>query len=149
MSSCVCTTSLDGVDMKGITNDDLAKAFEEFKERCENDYYVEYFWFPSQKKCWVHTWNNDGNPANAKDYPSPAKAKLQGISTLLSEVLNNVVWPLLPGRFQMKVVSFLAMAQLPERTEKDPIVTSLVDALHFQRGVHNMRVNNMEWELPM
>ena len=28
----------------------LSNAFKEFEIQCENDYYVEYFWFPGQKR---------------------------------------------------------------------------------------------------
>ena len=135
--------------MEGVTDEARTKAFEEFKERCENDYYVEYFWFPSQKKCWINNWKNDGDSADAEDYPSPAKARRQSTATLLSGVLNSTVWPRLPGRFQLKVLTSFAMSVLPERSAENPIVTPLIDALHFQRGIHNMRVKDMEWEIPM
>lgn len=139
----------DGIDMKGVTEEARAEAFKEFVDRCENDYYVEYFWFPLQKKCWINNWKNNGNPADAEDYPSPAKARNQAISIFLSGVLNSTIWPRLPGRFQVKVTSAFAMLVLPERTEENPIVTPLIDALHFQRGIHNMRVRDMEWEIPI
>jgi len=124
--------------MKGVTEEARAEAFKEFVDRCENDYYVEYFWFPSQKKCWINNWKNDGNPADAEDYPSPTAARNQARSAFLSGVLNSKVWPRLPGRFQVKVTSTIAMLVLPERTEENPIVTPLIDALHFQRGIHNV-----------
>lgn len=135
--------------MEGVTEETLAEAFEEFKERCENDYYVEYFWFPSQKECWINNWKNDGSAKDAVDYPSPKKARFAGTSSLLAEVANSKVWTKYPANYQLKVLTYFAMRALPERTSENPIVTPLIDALHFQRGIHNMRVRDTEWEIPM
>ncbi len=141
--------NLDEVDLKGITDSMLDEAYEEFKRACENDYYVEYFWFPTQKKCWVNNWKNDGDSKEAVDYPSPKSTRLQRLSTFLSNLSNNTIFTNLPGKLQVFVLSTTAMAVLPAKTEDNPIVTPLIDALHFQRGIHNMLCYDMEWELPI
>lgn len=43
----------------GITPKDLADAREAFIKRCEEDYYLEWFWFPYQRDCWVNTWKSE------------------------------------------------------------------------------------------
>jgi hypothetical protein len=39
-----------------ITDTDLENARQEFIRRCKEDYYLEWFWFPYNEKCWVNTW---------------------------------------------------------------------------------------------
>jgi hypothetical protein len=39
-----------------ITDEDLETARLEFIRRCKEDYYLEWFWFPYNEKCWVNTW---------------------------------------------------------------------------------------------
>jgi hypothetical protein len=39
-----------------ITDHDLEVARGEFIRRCREDYYLEWFWFPYNEKCWVNTW---------------------------------------------------------------------------------------------
>lgn len=41
-----------------ITPDMVKEARAEFIKRCEEDYYVEWFWFPYQRYCWVNTWKS-------------------------------------------------------------------------------------------
>ena len=86
---------------------------------------------------------------DTKEYPIPGAAKLQSFGTLASDTLNNEFFGKYPASFQTNFMSSLAMFGLPQRTKDNPIVTPLIDALHFQRGVHNMRCNDMEWEIPM
>jgi hypothetical protein len=141
---------LDGVDMSGITQKMLDQAFDEFVETCENDYYVEYFWFPSQKNCWLNNWKNDGKPSDCvTEYPLPEVIKYQEFTSFLSGVANSTIFRVLPGSFQLKVMSTFAMLDLPKRNDDDPIVTPLIEALHFRRGIQNMRVSDMEWEIPI
>lgn len=45
-------------ESKGITSDMIQKAREDFIRRCENDYYLEWFWFPYQEDCWINTWSS-------------------------------------------------------------------------------------------
>lgn len=41
-----------------ITETQLTQARDDFINRCKNDYYLEWFWFPYQNKCWVNTWKS-------------------------------------------------------------------------------------------
>ena len=46
------------LEEKGITTEQLEVAQSEFEERCERDYYLEWFWFPYQQDAWVNTWSS-------------------------------------------------------------------------------------------
>ena len=46
------------IEDKKITVAQLADAQKEFERRCEQDYYLEWFWFPYQADIWVNTWSS-------------------------------------------------------------------------------------------
>lgn len=46
------------IDEMGFTEKDFEHAREEFVRRCEEDYYVEWFWFPYQRYVWTNTWKS-------------------------------------------------------------------------------------------
>jgi hypothetical protein len=139
------------IDMSGITQEQLAQALQDFEKQAEQSYYAEWFWFPFQTECWINTWNNDGSKSRAEDYPPPLEVFLQWLEEYLAECLNN--WgpfQALPGWVQAGFLGFAAMSQLPDIAPTDPpIVTPLIDALHFRRGIQNMRVWDMELEIPI
>jgi FAD/FMN-containing dehydrogenase len=135
-----------GIDMQGITEADMDRAFDDFVHRCENDYYAEWFWFPYRQSCWVNTWRNDGRREQAHPYPHPVQVWIQQVTTFLAHVANGTIFKLLPADWQAELFSSGAMAALPgDKT----IVTTLIDALHFRRGIQNMRVRDMELEIPI
>lgn len=43
---------------KKITDAQITAAQKEFEKRCEQDYYLEWFWFPYQEDIWVNTWSS-------------------------------------------------------------------------------------------
>ena len=59
---------------------------------------------------------------------------------------QDTEWLKLPGRTQAELFGALAMAGLPSDVS---IVTPVIEALHFQRGIHNFRVRDMEFEIPI
>ena len=67
----------------------------------------------------------------------------------MNEIAANTIFKVLPPRFQLKVLTGIAMRVLPERTNDNPIVAPVSEALHFRRGIQNMRVNDTEWEIPI
>ena len=134
------------IDMSGITPAALDAARADFVQRCKTDYYAEWFWFTYQDRCWVNTWKNDGRKENAEDYPGELKSDLQATMEYLGQVANTTVFKLLPGRTQATLAGSLAMSAFPKDTT---IETPLIDALHFQRGIQNMRVLDMEFEIPI
>eukprot|EP00521_Asterionellopsis_glacialis_P016031 CAMPEP_0195308760 /NCGR_PEP_ID=MMETSP0707-20130614/38395_1 /TAXON_ID=33640 /ORGANISM="Asterionellopsis glacialis, Strain CCMP134" /LENGTH=587 /DNA_ID=CAMNT_0040373047 /DNA_START=157 /DNA_END=1920 /DNA_ORIENTATION=+ len=136
----------EAVDMSGIKSLMLEQAFEEFKSSCEQDYYVEYLWFPNQTKCWINNWKNDGNASDAKQYPGPILTEVQELVTKFGDIMTCI----LPRRFQMNFHGICSMLfYLPERNKSNPIVTPVSEAIHFTRGIHNMHAYTMEWEIPI
>lgn len=137
------------IDTTDITRDEMEAGWQDFIDRCENDYYTEWFWYPYQQESWINTWNNDGDPSKAEDYPSELVGIVEPLLLYILELLNNSLFQILPGKFQARVFGTSAMLAMPDRDPSDPIVTPLIDALHFQRGIHNMRVFDMELEIPI
>lgn len=132
--------------MEGISEQDLERAWTAFVDRCENDYYAEWFWFPYQAQCWVNTWKNNGNKKDAKPYPGDIATFIQETEEFLGQVANTTIFKFLPGKTQAELLAWGAMQALPDETT---IVTPLIDALHFRRGIQNMRVLDMELEIPI
>ena len=139
------------VDMSGVGPAELAAARADFVKRVSTHYYSEWFWFPYQPDCWINSWRNDGARFAASTYPPPDQVFLQWLETWIAELIRN--WPpfqALPGREQAEMFGALAMSQLPEVQPGEPSITApLIDALHFQRGIQNLRVLNFEMEIPI
>ena len=134
------------VDMTGIGPADLDEASSRFADQCENDYYAEWFWFPFQKDCWVNCWRNDGARAQSEPYPGDWGTLVQQTEEYLAQLASESVFRILPGRLQAELFGALAMANLPGG---DVVVTPLIEALHFRRGIQNFRVLDMELEIPV
>src|SRR4051812_43955391 len=65
----------------------------------------------------------------------------------LSSLLHAI-----PGYWQAQLLATAEMAILPPtfgESREPTIKTALPDALHFRRGVQNMRVRNMEFLIPL
>lgn len=135
-----------GIDMSGITREDLEQARRDFVDHCENDYYAEWFWFSYQPRCWVNTWKNNGRREDAADTPNPLATFAIQMAEFLAQVANTTIFRLLPPRVQTEVLASGAMLALPAN---QTMVMPLIDGLHFQRGAHNMRVWDMEMEIPI
>lgn len=142
---------------KGITEKQFADAQKDFERRCENDYYLEWFWFPYQDDCWVNTWSK--RPATEKDvdlkaYPGDGLldgVKSQQIQETLAETLVNFPpYQALPGRLQAFSFGAAGMLALPSITDPaQAIRTSQSEAEHFRRGIQNFRCWDTEWEIPV
>ena len=135
------------VDMAAATPQRLAAAHQAFTKSCASNYYSEWFWFGFQPECWINTWDNDGTKANAVDYPGDWAAAIEAWEEYCAGLLvESRVYGDLPEKDQTKLLGTGAMTFLPsDRT----IVTPLIDALHFRRGIQNMRVLDMEFEIPI
>jgi hypothetical protein len=135
------------VDMSNISDADLKNAQQNFIRQCEQDYYAEWFWFVFEEQGWVNCWHNDGEKSVAKDYPSETETWFQEMQNYIGQlVLDFDLFEMLPGDVQAKMLAKAAMAVLPSN---ETIVTPLIDALHFRRGVQNMRVLDIELEIPI
>ncbi len=134
------------IDMSGITQADMDAAMAEFVRAAEQDYYTEWFWFAYQDKCWVNTWHNDGREEDAEEYPGPENAFIDQVASYLAHLGNQTLIKLLPDRVQAEMLAAAAMNSLPADTQT---TAYLIEALHFQRGIQNMRVLDMELEIPI
>jgi hypothetical protein len=134
------------VDMRDISRGDLRRARRRFVRHCKHAYYAEWFWFPYQQNAWVNCWRNDGAREDARPYPGEEGTRAQQRGTSLVQLLTDTEWLKLPGRTQAELFGSLAMSTLPSDVS---IVTPVIEALHFQRGIHNFRVRDMEFEIPI
>lgn len=131
----------------------LKKAAADFERRAANDYYSEWFWFAYQKKVWTNTFNTTTDPANAVNYPDDGNVFLQWVQGWLGGVITSVpFFNAIPGYWQAQLIASLGMAALPPTfgESKTPTYKTLLpDALHFRRGVQNMRVRDLELQIPL
>lgn len=134
------------IALAGVTQQQLDAAWADFVSSCENDYYAEWFWFPYQTECWINTWKNDGAREDAVSYPSTWDVWIQEAQEYLGQLANDTIFQLLPGHVQARVLGAAAMYFMPS---EGTTVTPLIDALHFRRGIQNMRVWDMEMEIPI
>jgi hypothetical protein len=131
-----------------------AEIQQEFENRALNHDYAEWFWFPYSSEVWVNTWRKTDNPSNAVSYPSDVKTILQVFGTIMINIAQNAtsllrVTDFLPEK-QTKLLTWLAMKNLDDvGPHGKKIKTFLPDALHFQRGVQNIRVRDLEVEFPL
>src|SRR6185503_1453387 len=89
---------------------------------------------------------NDGHRADAKPFPTDLDIFIQEAEGYLAQLLNSTLFKVLPGEYQAKLLAAGAMRALPSDTT---IVAPLIDALHFRHGIQNMRVLDMELEIPI
>jgi hypothetical protein len=132
---------------KKFTPSQLAKAKADFIQHCEHDYYSEWFWFPYREDTWNNCWHNDGKKEDAKTIPE-WKVLSQDLQGFLGNTFNETLGRLSP-KLQTWVLAWSAMMVLPDLTNKPPAVVPLIEALHFRRGIQNMRVVDMELEIPI
>ncbi len=90
-----------GGDPNTPSPSELEKAFKDFVHRAESSYYAEWFWFPYQSECWVNTWDNDGDPAQAVPYPSPMETIVEETEEMIEEVLGTTLFRAIPGRYRL------------------------------------------------
>ncbi|GKU05034.1 unnamed protein product [Fusarium langsethiae] len=129
-------------------------SLQSFERRANEDYYAEWFWFPYSSQVWVNTWKTDKRTSDVVDYPNHAKTFIQVLGTIIVSIGQNILQRIKALQtmpyMQTSFLSWLAMKNLDERKgSQEPIRTLLPNALHFQRGVHNIRVRDMEVEIPL
>ncbi|KAL7270660.1 hypothetical protein RUND412_006626 [Rhizina undulata] len=131
----------------------LEAARLDFIKKAETSYYSEWFWFPYQQKAWVNCWDNTEDSKKVVDYPSKAGTYIQWVEGWAGGVLNDCdEFRKLPGKVQASINATGAMAGLPPHffgTVENDIKTYLIDGLHFRRGIQNMRVRDIELQIPI
>lgn len=135
------------------TPEQRAQDIARFEEQCNNNYYVEYFWFPFSDLSWVNNWNDTTDAAGVIDYPSDAQTFFMFISQFTmnvlqySKVLQELIDAVNLDTAAVTLISRAAMLALPSWDK--PVKTYLTDALHFQRGIQNVRVLDVEVEMSL
>ncbi|CCM02786.1 uncharacterized protein FIBRA_04895 [Fibroporia radiculosa] len=139
-----------------ITDSQLEQARLNFIQRCEEDYYLEWFWFPYEDTVWVNTWKRRDLTANDMDLKPYPDTGLDGVTSQnlqedAAEIITTTfLWKALPAYWQARLLAIATMAILPSvKSDKDAIVTYVSEALHFRRGIQNFRCWDSEWEVPI
>ncbi|CAE6465741.1 unnamed protein product [Rhizoctonia solani] len=144
----------DAIDMSDITPGDLENARQQFIKRCEEDYYLEWFWYPMTKDVWINTWKKVDDAAaiqSLQPYPSPFDALVQwGQGWLAEQIINTELFGSLSGRMQAFLFGQVTLGAMPNIPEPQNAIRTLTsEALHFRRGIQNMRCLDSEWEIPI
>ncbi|KAJ7195663.1 hypothetical protein GGX14DRAFT_527054 [Mycena pura] len=131
----------------------MESARQEFVRRARDDYYSEWFWFTYQPKAWVNTWNPVDVAEAAVEYPNGAQTFVQWLEGWIGGVLTeSTLFNLIPGHWQAQLLAASGMAALPPtfgEHDTPTFKTQLPNALHFRRGTQNMRVRDVEFEIPI
>ena len=139
-------TNQNDFSIDDVTSEQLAKAEQQFLADTQK-FYSEWFWFPFQKNCWINAWNNDAAPdSNGEIYPDAKEVRKQNKLAALFSAFENTLLQLIPPLPQARLLGSAAMLQLPAGEE---ISTPTTEILHFQRGIHRIRVRDFEVEIPI
>lgn len=133
------------------TPEQRAKDQEIFEYRASDDFYSEWFWFPYSDYSWINCWSDTTDAKDAKPFPDDLHIFLAFVQTFTMNVLQMT--PLLAklinaihlNEAAVTLISRAAMFALPDK----PVKTFLTDALHFQRAIQNVRVRDLEVEMPL
>lgn len=131
-------------------------AQERFEKQANEDYYAEWFWFPYADECWVNCWNNTTDDSDVEDWPGSFAVFLSFVQEFTLNVIqyNHVLTELVNktgiAEAAVTLLSRFVMMNLPEVKEGDKAIkTHLINGLHFQRAIQNIRVRDMEVEIPL
>ena len=103
-----------------LTEEEKAKAQQEFERRANSDYYAEWFWFPYSNQVWVNTWSIDKDTSNVVDYPCDTKVCKQVFSTIalnIAQIVFKNEVELLPS-MQASIICMLLIL-IPKRKPTD------------------------------
>ena len=132
---------------KPIKPEKTAEHVAAFEAHCKSDYYAEWFWFPLQKDTWNNCWHTTDDGSRAKTI-SEVTAFTQGLLGIIGEAFNETLGRL-SAKAQTTLIAYSAMASLPDLKDGPSQVVPLIEALHFRRGIQNMRVVDLELEIPI
>jgi hypothetical protein len=110
--------------------------------------YNEFFWFMYADDVYVNCWNLIPVAKNPTRPPVryPKDAKLEEWEEYATQVVTDSrVAQLLPDVWQAKLFGKATMDFVS--TEK--ATTTLMDAIHFRRGIHNFRLLDAELQIPL
>lgn len=117
-----------------------------FESHCKDDSYAEWFWFPLQQETWNNCWQTQKDGASKAKPMSECSALSQGLQGILGQAFNETLGQF-SGWLQTQLLAKSAMGALPAPSSTQ--LVPIIDALHFRRGINNMRVVDMELEIPI
>jgi len=125
----------DGIPEPGDDRTDIVERYESDAQK----YYSEWFWFPGSDETWVNCWDKEIAPESEviPPYPNPANTLYEELTGSASNVIRFLKDQ---PELQTALFSNIAMVSLP----KSPMTMLLCNALHFRRGIHNLRVHDVE-----
>jgi len=101
----------------------------------------------------VNIFNTTTDPTGLINYPDDANVFLQWIQGWLGGVLTSIpFFNAIPGYWQAQLIATMGMSALPPtlgESATPTMKTLLPNALHFRRGVQNMPVRDMEFQIPL
>ncbi|KAI8188307.1 L-gulono-1,4-lactone dehydrogenase [Colletotrichum sp. SAR 10_75] len=123
----------------------------EFERQATKDYYSEWFWFPYSQKVWVNCWNDTTDSSDVVEFPDNGQIFLSFVQSVTMNILQNADFLKklidLTG-IRESVVTLISLAGTNALPTKR-VTTYVPDALHFQRAIQNVRVRDMEVEIPL
>ena len=135
-----------------MTREERQRRYEEFVQHCEKDYYSEFFWFAFQRDAWVNSWKNDA-PRTTRVYPGKFEEMVQYYEQTIGQMIQDfwIHCRWFSPYYQATITGWFGMLALPPYFGfiERQIQTPLLNALHFRRGIQNMYVNDMEFEIPI
>ncbi|KXS94449.1 hypothetical protein AC578_5189 [Pseudocercospora eumusae] len=152
---------------KPLTDEQKRKAQADFEKHANENYYSEWFWFPYADECWINCWNNTTDDSDVEVWPGPFAIFLSFLQSFTlnvlqyNKVLTEVVNQTKIAEAAVTLLSRFAMLNLPSVDDgAKPIKTHLMsmqrkltqlssNALHFQRAIQNIRVRDLEVEMPL
>ncbi|KAI8161144.1 L-gulono-1,4-lactone dehydrogenase [Colletotrichum sp. SAR 10_70] len=123
----------------------------EFERQATNDYYSEWFWFPYSQKVWVNCWNDTTDSTDVVEFPDNGQIFLSFVQSVTMNILQNADFlkKLIDlTDIRESVVTLISLAGTNALPTKR-VTTYVPDALHFQRAIQNVRVRDMEVEIPL
>jgi hypothetical protein len=134
-----------------LSTEQKAACQRDFEQQATNNYYSEWFWFPYSDYSWVNCWDDTTDASDVKSFPDNTHIFLSFIQTFAMNVMQNatllekLIEKVHMSEAAVTLLSRAAMFALPEGPRK----TYVTDALHFQRAIQNIRVRDVEVEMPL
>jgi len=134
-------------------------AESDFQEDVNESFYNEFFFWPysTDNKVFVNCWKRNNDTDNFQDcqrIPHSFSKTLQECSEVFMQTINQLVVNFVKskdsGKGELWYAKFISLlGEKMMRAQREPIMCPSYDALHFQRGIQNMRVFDMEWVFPL
>lgn len=120
--------------------------FEAFRKRIMSDY-NEFFWFMYEPEVYVNCWNVLPAKRNPKEtVPYPKDGDLEEWEEYATQVITDSrIAQLVPDIWQADLFGKATMNFVS--TER--ATATIMDAIHFRRGIHNFRLLDAELQVPL